>query len=229
MANILNKCIPQQGTFPSLMKMAVVSPVYKKKDPFNRENYRPISVLTALSKVFEKVIELQHSPFLNINFSEFLCAIRKHFSSQHAFIRLIEEWKASLEAKKNTAAVLMDLSKAFESLPINLLISKLAAYGVGINSLKLLQSYLTDRKQIVKVHGYLSSWRPLNQGVSQGSILGPLLFNFFMNEIFLFIQEGSLCNFVDDNTISISAVNADEVHRLVQHNTNKCIGSIQII
>ena len=128
----------------ALMKMAVYSPVYKKRDPFNKEIYQQ-----------RKVIELQ---FLNMNFSDFLRAYRKHFSSQHALIRLIEEWKTSLEAKKHTAAVLIDLSKAFDSLPINLLIAKLAAHGVSINSLKLLQSYLTDRKQTVKsfdilVHG----------------------------------------------------------------------------
>ena len=115
LANILNKCI-LQGTFPRLMKIAVVSPVYKKNDPFNKDNYRPISVLTVLSKVFKEVIELQLSPFLNMNFSDFLSAYRKHFSSQHALIRLIENWKTSLEAKKHTAAVLTDLSKAFDSL-----------------------------------------------------------------------------------------------------------------
>ena len=83
--------------------------------------------------------------------------IQKHFSSQHALIRLIEEWKTGLEANKHTAAVLMDLSKAFDNLPINLLIAKLNAFGVGIDSLKLLKSYLTDRKQMVKVNGSFSS------------------------------------------------------------------------
>ena len=117
----------------------------------------------------------------------------------------------------------MDRSKAFDSLSVNLLIAKIAAYCVSINSLKLLQSCLTNRKQLVKVSEYFSLWRPLNQGAPQGSILGPLLFNLFINDIFLFIQQGSLCNFADDNTISISAENVDEIHSLVQLNTTKCI------
>ena len=121
LVNILNKYI-HQGTLPTLMKMADVSPVYKKRDPFNKDTYRPISVLTALSKIFEKAIEYQLSPFLNYKFSNFLCAYRKHVSSQH-------------ESNKTTAAVLMDLSKAFDRLSVNLLTGKLAAYGVRTASI----------------------------------------------------------------------------------------------
>ena len=132
--NILNKCI-LQGTFPKSLKKAVVTPVYKKKDPFNKENYRPISLLTTFSKVFEKAIELQLSPFFEKKFSKYLCAYRKHFSSQHALFRLVEDWKSGLEKNKHIGAVLMDLSKAFDCLPKNLLLAKLHAYGLEQGSL----------------------------------------------------------------------------------------------
>ena len=117
----------------------------------------------------------------------------------------------------------MDLSNAFDSLPINLLLAKLSAHGVRTTSLKLLRSYPTNRKQMVKIHGYFSSWKLLNQGVPQGSILEPLFFNVFIDDIFPFTQEGFLCNFADDNAISISDENAHDLHRLVQLNTNKFI------
>ena len=108
LVNILSKCILQE-TFPILMKVAVF-PRYikedKKNDLFNKENSRPVNVLTALSKISEKAIKYKLSPFLNCNFSNFLCAYRKHFSSQYA---LIEEWKTHLESKKTTTVVLMDI------------------------------------------------------------------------------------------------------------------------
>ncbi|MCP3922493.1 MAG: reverse transcriptase family protein [Desulfobacterales bacterium] len=220
--NILNKCI-LQGTFPKSLKKAVVTPVYKKKDPFNKENYRPISLLTTFSKVFEKAIELQLSPFFEKKFSKYLCAYRKHFSSQHALFRLIEDWKSGLEKNKHIGAVLMDLSKAFDCLPKNLLLAKLHAYGVEQGSLLLIQNYLSDREQKVKVKGRYSSWGNLGQGVPQGSILGPLLFNTFINDIFYNLSEGSLCNFADDNTISITANSTDELLNLIKSNTKNCI------
>ena len=126
--NIINKCIIQ-GTFPNFLKKAIVSPVYKKKDSFKKENYRPISLLTALSKVFEKAVELQLSQFLEEKFSKFLCAYRKQFSFQHALFRFIEDWKTELERNKHIDAVLMDLSKAFDCLPKNTTIK-----ATGINT-----------------------------------------------------------------------------------------------
>ena len=116
----------------------------------------------------------------------------------------------------------MDLSKAFDCLPKNLLLAELHAYGVK-KSLLLIQNYFSDRKQRVKVKGLYSSWGELGQGVPQGSILGPLLFNIFINDIFYSLTDGSICNFADDNTISVAAANTDELLQLIKINTNKCI------
>ena len=176
-----------------------------------------------LSKDFEKAKELQLSKFLEEKFSKFPCAYRKQFSSQHALFRLIEDWKTELERNKHIDAVLMDLSKALDCLPKNLLLGKLQSYGVDKNYLLLIQNYLSNRKQRVKVKGHYSSLGELGQGVPQGSIFEPLLFNIFLNDIFYSLTEGSLCNFADDNRMSVTATNTDELMQLVKINTKKCL------
>ena len=98
----------------------------------------------------------------------------------------------------------MDLSNAFDCLPHDLLLDKLLAYGVSSHSVSLLQSYLSNRKQQIKVNGILSSWADIQKGVPQGSILGPLLFNVFINDIFYFVKKSSLYNYADDNTLLFS-------------------------
>ena len=120
---------------------------------------------------------------------------------QHALIALIEKWRISLDKRGYGGAILMDLSKAFDTLNHDLLIAKLHAYGFDKISLKLIKSYLTNRWQRTKVNNSYSSWTEIIHGVPQGSILGPLLFNIYLNDALFFTLDSALCNFADDNTL----------------------------
>ena len=95
----------------------------------------------------------------------------------------------------------MDLSKAFDCLNHELLIAKLSAYGFSISALRLIHSYLNERKQRVKMNGSFSTWRETTIGVPQGSVLGPLLFNIYLNDLFMFVNDAEICNYADDTTI----------------------------
>ena len=132
----------------------------------------------------------------------FLCAFRKGHGCQTTLLRLLEDWKTALDKNQYVAAILMDLSKAFDCLPHDILLCKLSAYGLSPKSVELLRNYLTGRKQQIKLQGDLSSWADIQKGVPQGCILGPLLFNIFINDIFYFIEYGTLYNYADDNTLS---------------------------
>ena len=118
-------------------------------------------------------------------------------------MRIIENWKQALDDNKNVAAS-MDLSKAFDCLPHELLLLKLKYYGLSENALKLMKSYLTNRKQCVKLDSIKSDFEAILKDVPQGSIIGPVLFNMFINDIFHFVKSCSLYNYVDYNTVSCS-------------------------
>ena len=117
---------------------------------------------------------------------------------------MIEEWKLALDNGNMVGSIAIDLSRAFDSLPHGLLLAKLYAYGVNIESCQLIASYLHNRHHRVKIRDKRSGWLQINRGVPHGSILGPLLFNVFINDIFLCSSDINIFNYADDNCISFA-------------------------
>ena len=211
-----NKSI-KEGIFPNSLKLADITPAHKKDDKSDKENYRPISVLPTPSKIFEKIIYEDIYNYMNDKLSPCLCGFRKGYSSQYCLILMLERWKEALDNKNLAGAILTDLSKAFDCLNHNLLIAKLEAYGFSRLSLALVSSYLTGRKQRTKINNSLSEWAGISSGIPQGSILGPLLFNIYINDIFYFVKEDKITNYADDTT-----------PYAIENNINKLISTLEV-
>ena len=138
--------------FPEQAKIANVRPIYEKdKRREENKNYRPVSVLLSFSKVYQKFSQEYISPFVDKFLSKFISGYRGAYSTNHVLLRFIEQWKSTLDNKNMVGAVLMDLSKAFDCIPHNLVIAKLHAYDVSENSLTFFYSHLKRRKQDVKI------------------------------------------------------------------------------
>jgi hypothetical protein len=136
LSRIVNKII-DSNIFPDDLKKAQVTPLYKKDDPFEMKNYRPVSILSSTSKVFEKVINDQLCTYFDNIFHNFLAAFRPKYGCQTTLLRMIEDWKMALDNNEHVGAILMDLSKAFDCLPHNLIALKLKAFGLSDNSVSL--------------------------------------------------------------------------------------------
>ena len=170
---IINRSITE-GTFPSELKLAEVFPVFKKLYCMNKENYRPVSLLSHMSKVFERILYNQLKDFMKDKLFNILTGFRKGHTAQHSLLIMIEKWERALHANMKVGAIFMDLSKAFDTLNHRILLGKLKLYGV-----KQMENYLMGRFQRTKISNSYSLWSEIIAGVPQGSILGLLPFNVF--------------------------------------------------
>ena len=187
------------GEFPLCLKPVEVIPAFKKEEKLDKSNYRPVSILPVISKIYERLMYDQMYKYFDQIFSKFQCGFRKGFSTQNCLLYMIENWKESLDQGGHYGALLTDLSKAFDCIMHDLLIAKLQAYGFDNDSLNFICNYLVDREQRVKINSSFSTWSKIEYGVPQGFILGPLLFNINTLDMFFEQKDVNFATYADDN------------------------------
>jgi hypothetical protein len=184
LVHIFNNCM-LHGIYPDVLKHARVVPIFKSGDSTAVSNYRPISTLSIFNKIFEKILHHRFTDFFSKNNvlikSQF--GFRKKSSTSLAIFYLVQDLLKSFHEKSYTICLFLDLRKAFDTVDKTVLLEKLAHYGIRGSVNRLLESYLTDRDQYAVLNQSRSQTLPVNIGVPQGSVLGPLLFNIYINDI----------------------------------------------
>ena len=193
--------------FPEQWKIAQVTPLHKEGVRNDINNYRPISILPTLSKILEKHVANSLLEFLRDNnlIYNLQSAFRTGHSTETALIRLTDEILLNMDKDEVTGLVFIDFRNAFDTIDHKLLLRKLSVYGASVSAVSWIQSYLSNRKQFIKLGNQSSELLPIKQGVPQGSILGPVLFLLFVNDMPLNISKSTLDIYADDTTISSSA------------------------
>lgn len=157
--------------------------------------------MVAFNNIFERILTSQLNTFIIDKLSQFLSAYRRHYSCEATLLRIIEEFRYALDKRELASIIGIDLSKAFDSLPHDLLLAKLKSYGLSGNSCSLIRNYLSDRHQRVKIGDTCSAWSSLSRGIPQGSVFGPLLFNIFFNDLFLIKLDCKISAYANDTQL----------------------------
>jgi hypothetical protein len=201
-----------KGIFPNSWKLANVTPIYKKAEEYFTENYRPISLLCTIAKVFERVVFKYLYNFFRDNFifSIWQSGFLPGCSTVTQLIEIYDQFCKAVSQGKEIRVVFLDISKAFDRVWHAGLLHKLKGHGIRGTLLKWLHSYLTDRHQRVVINGIHSAWGKIKAGVPQGSVLGPLLFLIFINDITHVIRRCKIRLFADDTCLFIHVDEPEE-------------------
>ena len=201
------------GEYPDFLKVAKVLPIHKKGVHTDMNNFRPISILSHINKIFETIISNQIKNFLkkhNILY-KYQYGFRESHSTDHALIEIVDSIKFSIDDNKLAGGIFVDLTKAFDTVNHSILLEKLSAMGIRGIPHKLLESYLTNRFQYVQIGESKSKRLPINCGVPQGSVLGPLLFILYINDLANCCKHGKIRIFADDTAIYFECSNINEL------------------
>ena len=222
LAHIMNKCI-EKSIWPDALKAAEVVPIYKSGKKLIVNNYRPISLISNIAKIFEKVIYKRIFDFIHKHkiLSEKQYGFIKNKGTRDALGYITKRIYENLDKSKPIAVAFLDLAKAFDTVDHNILLHKLHAYGIRGNAYKLMQSYLTNRKQKVRIDQSESEPITITVGVPQGTILGPLLFILYINDLLITMPENSILSYADDTAVITSCKTWKEVEREMNQHLEK--------
>ena len=202
LANLFNLSF-SNGVFPDILKTSSVLPLFKKDSKLSCVNYRPISLISNISKLLEKLMYSRLYSFLNVYncLTDLQFGFRAKHSTSHALINITEMIREALDTDHFACGVFIDLQKALDTVDHDILIAKLEYYGARGISKNWFSSYLQNRKQFVSINGFKSSVNSIQFGVPQGSVLGPLLFLIYINDLKLSVKNSIVHHFADDTNL----------------------------
>ena len=211
------------GIFPQNLKIARVIPLHKKGDRTQVSNYRPISILPCLSKILERIMYNRLYSYIKQHDLLYDCqfGFQAHHSTDHALLKFVQDVNDNFDKNKYTVAVFIDLTKAFDTVNHKILISKLEKYGIKGTYLKLFSNYLSTRKQFVSDKNCNTSFRYVECGVPQGSILGPLLFLLYINDMPHCSETLKFILFADDTTLYFASENINSLFKILNSELRK--------